>query len=445
MLLLILSAGTDANDVDHVTLYQNGIAAISLVRPFQSAGGQQVLTISLPTTTVFESLTVEGVDVAVMEMRSALASDPALHTGDSLIIHMDDGKTHAGTFVSQDGGQILLATQSGTTLVQMSHVSAVEVAGRKVDPNGPASTTVSILVSSPAGTHSVRVAYLARGSGWNPSYILDPGTGAMTFFATLTGMQNWHNVTLDLVSGNPNMVYNYRDSDYSLSGLSFDVAAGSSPPSYTPGVDSSESLGSLHRYHYKGTVELAQGETVRLPMVTGTVDVQRHYFQAGGSAYANEWQSLPELYKIRNTLGESLPAGQVRLFLDGEWIGSDNLRALAKGEVGNVTVSHSDDVKARTVQQSQTRGQPSFPDPLSNRGNTKVTTTYDLQVRNLSDNPIDLRAMFQTNEGGSVRVMNVQPGPDETIGSARIWNHDVPSGATVHYLVTIETVEDSYR
>ena len=434
------------DDVDHVALYQNGLAAISLVRPFEAVGGLQVLELSLPTTTIFDSVTVTGEGVTVKELRSSLAADPALHPGDKLSVRSDDGATFAGTFLGTHGDQLLLSKEGGTVVIQMQHITAVEVTGRAVDPSGPGSTAVTILVQAEKGPRSVRVAYLAQGVGWSPNYILDPKTGAMTFFATLTGLQDWHNVTLDLVAGNPNMVYTpqpmSQEPTLAYAGLTADAAT---KGGYGGGFGSSQALGAMHRYHYPGTVELALGETVRLPVVSGTVDVMRHYFRADGSGYAQDWAALPETYQIRNTLGETLPAGPVRVYLEGEWIGADNLPALGKGEQGNVTVSFSDDVKARTTQVSQTRSEPSFPYPASPRqGRVVVTTTYDFQVRNLSDKQVDLRATFQTNEGGTTRVLNLSPQPDEDNGSLRVWNDDVAAGATVHYTVTIETIEESY-
>ncbi|MCA1820110.1 MAG: hypothetical protein LC620_08715, partial [Halobacteriales archaeon] len=244
----------DPNEVDHVSLYQNGLAAISLVRPFDSTGGSQVLTLSLPTTTIFDSLTVTGDGVAVRELRSSLSADPALHPGDRLLVRTDDGSTISGTFLAQEDDQLMLAKEDGTAVVRFAHITAVEVSGRTIAPGGPGSTSVSILVSAPAGHHVVRVAYLAQGVGWNPNYILDPDTGAMTFFATLTGLQDWANVTLDLVAGNPNMVYTPQTYaprlEYAGMGGAMDLASTST---YAPPVGGSETLGAMHRYHYEGT------------------------------------------------------------------------------------------------------------------------------------------------------------------------------------------------
>lgn len=456
--LIILSAGVlatyyaiphvsltqSANDVDHVSLYQNGIAAISLARPFQSVGGDQVLTVALPTTTIFESLTASGEGIAVKEMRSSLSSDPALHPGDTLLVHMDDGAIHKGSFVSQDGGQFLLATDGGTTLVQTSHVSAVEVSGRRLDPSGPALTTVSILITAAPGRHNVRVSYLATGAGWNPSFILDPTTGDMTFFATLTGMQDWRNVTLDLISGSPNLVYGVNGGSYSLrASAAYDMSADSAS-GYSPQVGASESVGSLHRYRYNGTVELAKGETVRLPMATGKAEIQRHYYEAlAGDSANNDWQALPEKYQLRNTLGEMLPAGPIRVYLGGEWVGSDTLPALGKGEVGNITVAHSNDVKSRVDQVSQTSTDPVFLDPKSNQGSYMQTTVYDLQVRNLADFRIDLRAVLQTFDQSGHQI--IATSPPAHLEGYRVWNQNVAAGATAHFSFTIERSQTAYR
>jgi len=437
-------------DVDHVTLYQGGLAAISLVRAFDAPGGDTVLDLALPTSTVFDTLTVDGAGVAVRELRSTLAADPTLRAGDQLTVHLDDGSHVAGAYVALQDGQLTLATEQGTTVVQLPHVSAVEVAGRHVDPGAAGVTTVSVLVNAPAGRHSVRVAYLANGAGWAPSHILDPGTGAMTFFATLTGLQDWSNVTLDLVAGQPRMVYGVGSGgDLRYQGLvtadAFSGAGASSATgTYAPNVGPSESMGALHRYHYQGTVSLARGQTVRLPVVTGQVDVLRHYLSASGSTYASDWSGLPEMYQLRNTMGETLPSGPVRAYLGGEWVGSDTLPALGKREQGNITVAQTDDAKARVQVLRQDRGDPVFDDPSSPRhARVTVTTTYELQVGDFGDTAWDVRATFHANEGGTTKVLSTSP-PAQKVNGALVWDATVAGGATSAFDVTVQTVEDTY-
>jgi hypothetical protein len=437
-----LSRGLD--DADHVTLYQNGLAAIRLVRPFEGVGGDQVLTLQLPTTTVFDSLTIRGEGVAVKEMRSSLAADPALRPGDILTVHTRDGKSTEGTFQSQQGGQILLTRDGGTVLVQADQVTRIDVSGRAVDPSGPGSTTVDVLVRASAGPRSVHVSYLAQGAGWTPNYVLDPATGAMTFFATLTGLQDWRNVTLDLMAGSPNVVLTPQPSgDFRYGGIGGAVAPAAE---YDSGFGSSQSLGALHRYSYRGTVDMARGQTIRLAVVDGKAEIPRHYYHASAGPSPYEWTGLPELYQLRNTLGETLPRGAVRVYLDGEFVGSDTLPALGKTEQGNITVARSNDVKARVVLEREERSVPRA-EPQPNgvlRNVVTVTRVYDLQVRNLADETVDTRATFQANEGPRTKVASVQPSPDSTVGGLRVWNAQLPAGATSHYRLTIETVEDTF-
>jgi len=437
------------NDVDHVTLYQGGLAAISLTRGFDAPGGDTVLDLTLPTSTIFDTLALTGDGVAVRELRSTLAADPALHAGDKVAAHLDDGTRLEGTYVSLDNGQLTLATAQGTTVVQMSHLSAVEVTGRHVDPGDAGTTTVSVLVNAAAGHHSLRVSYLANGAGWSASHILDPKTGAMTFFATLTGLQDWSNVTLDLVAGQPRMVYGVGGA--SLSSLRFQglaesdsMGAPAATGTYAPNVGPSESMGALHPYHYQGTVSLARGQTVRLPVVTGTVDVLRHYLAASGSPGSSGWNGLPERYQLRNTLGETLPSGPVRVFLDGEWAGSDNLPSLGKREQGNITVAQTDDAKSRVQVVREDRTDPVFDDPTSPRhAHVTVTTVYRLEVGNFGDQAWDVHATFRAYEGGTTKVLSTSP-PAAKVDGEFAWDTTVQPGATAAFEVTIQTLQDTY-
>ncbi|HEX2065785.1 MAG TPA: hypothetical protein VHI93_03135 [Candidatus Thermoplasmatota archaeon] len=297
------------DDVDHVTLYQNGLAAISLTRLFDSPGGEQVLSFQIPTTALFETLAVAGEGVVVKELRSSLATRPLLEPGDRLVVHLDDKTTLTGTLVGRQEGSLLLATADGTALAQEAHITAVEVTGRNVDPRATNAVAVTVKVSAAAGTHAVRLSYLAQGSGWQPHYQLDARTGAMTFFASLTGLQDWENVTLDLVSGSPNRVYTWaQDRDaYSFKGLAQASLSTDSAGGYAPAFAPSESLGDLRRYRHPGPVSFARGEAVRLPMATGHADILRHHYTITLGDHPSGWQGLAETYRIRNTLAEPLP------------------------------------------------------------------------------------------------------------------------------------------
>ncbi|MCA1810700.1 MAG: DUF4139 domain-containing protein [Halobacteriales archaeon] len=432
----------DRDDVDHITLYQNGLAAISLVRAFASPGGEQVLAFQLPTTAMFETLAVAGEGVSVLELRSSLAARPLLQPGDGLVVHLDDKTTLTGTLVARQDGSLLLATEGGTTLAQESHVTAVEVTGRRVDPRTTGAVDVTVKVSAPSGAHSVRLSYLAEGSGWEPHYHLDAQSGAMTFFASLTGLQDWSNVTLDLVSGNPNRVYTWSPTRVAYAGLSLDSAAGGSGTgTYSPAVEASQPLGDLHRYHYPGTVSFARGEAVRLPVATGHADIVRHYYTTTLGAYPTEWQGLAETYQVRNALTEPLPAGRVDVSLGPEWIGSDNLPDLGRGEQANVTVAHSGEVKARVQVGSDVAGEPTPNDQFGHR--TRLHTTgYDVQVRNLKGAAVDTRVAFQA-DGYRTVVTQLDPAPSEQHGDLKVWDRTVSAGQTLTFRVTLERTEDA--
>lgn len=438
-----LSLSGGRNDVDHVTLYENGLAAISLVRTFASSGGTQTLTFQVPTTAMFQTLTLAGDGIVVEELRSALSSKPVLEPGDRLVVHLDDKTMVEGTLVSRDGGSLLLATGDGTTLAQEAHATAIEVAGRRIDPRSTGSTDVAVRVTAAAGERTVRLSYLAQGAGWEPHYSLDARTGDLTFFASLTGMQDWANVTLDLVSGNPNRVYAAQGSDYSYRGLALDSSssAGAGSPS---GFAPSQSLGDLHRYHYAGSVSFAQGETVRLPVASGRVPLLRHFYTTTLGPYATAWQGLAETYRIRNSLAEPLPAGRIDVTLGPEWIGSDSLPDLGRGEDANVTVAHSGEVKGRVQVASERVGEPGPADQFGHRFRTRATA-YDVQVRNLragQDAGVDLHLGFQA---GGYRTIAAQtdPRPSEESGDWKAWDRSVAGGETAHFRVTLERTEDA--
>ena len=423
------------SEADQVTLYQNGLAFVELHRAFDAGPGQVALVFSVPMTTIFDSLVVQGDGVQVLELRSALAAVPWVQPGDEVTIHVAE-RTYRGTVLATDNGQVALSTPQGTTLVDASKIEAIEMAGKPARESGPGSAEVTALVQAASGARSVRLSYLASGPGWSPSYRMGLADGAFAFEATLTGLYDWQNVSLDLVSGSPNVVASYQPpSPQPVFRVGAAMDAAGAPSGSGGGIGPSTQLGELHRYHLERPITLARGETVRLPVLEGKVEVLRHYFEAQGSTgfggYAGARSDLQVLERaeLKNTLTEPLPPGVVRFYRDDTWIGEDMLPATPRNDTANVTLARSEEVHAKVVLSSF--------EARSDRDRS----TYTLTVENLrtATDPIDLRATlsipsYRTN------VLSVEPAPDEQNGGQVAWNAEVAQGKTATFRVTFETL-----
>lgn len=431
-----LSRSPDA--ADHVTLYENGLAAVALRRSFDSTGATQVIRYALPTTTVFESIRLEGEGVQVKETRSSLSDRPFAQPGDDVVLHIDGGATFTGVLLSLEDGTFLVdqGEGHGTAVVAAGQVKAIEVKGRTVRPEGPGTTNVDFVVDSAAGNHTVKLSYLAQGPGWTPSYQLDVGTGRITFFATVTGVADWSDVGLDIVAGSPRVVAQAR---FQAASLSFDRitlggagGAGNAGDGYSDAFEPSTALGDLHKYHYPARMSFQRGETVRLAVLTGSVEVQRHYYRLEGAGGMERVQAF-ETYQVRNTLSEPLASGVVRMYLGDEWVGADTMQDVGRGESTNVTSASSGEVKGEVVtveHHSTGYGSGSSED-----------WTYRFTVKNHRQGDgasIDVHAEFRLDY---YQTVTLDRHPDAVTDQKAVWDFQLPGGGasqsfTVHYRQT---------
>lgn len=420
-----------ASDVDHVTLYQNGLAFIELTRRFESNGGESLLVLPLPASARVDSVELDGDGVEIHEIRSSVSSNASLREGDEITIHAGESGIYRGVFSGREGGSLVLTTEDGIALVDESNVVAIEIAGRPAAGLAPGTIELVARVVAPAGDHAVHVSYLAQGPGWSPSYALDVTSGNVSFYASLTGLDDWRNVTLDLVSGSPNILLQpsppipYATRAYEA-GIAMDVAKADEVAPSTP-------LGELHRYRYERPLEVSRGETVRLLIEQGDLEVLRdaHVVEAqtGYVGVLNEWQRVDvrERLEFRNTLGEPLPPGRVLAYRDGTWIGEDMMPATPKGERGNVTLATSFDVIARlTLEESRSDG-------------TRDTYAYALTIQNRKDSSIDLRATLSYPTYRTT-LLGATPPPDESTGGSATWNEAIPAGGEATFRIHYETL-----
>ena len=341
-----------AAEADHVTFYQNGIADVRLHRNFTATTDATDLDLPLPPGVVFGSLAVEGPGVSVVSVRSALAQTSGLHAGDTVTVHADAESYH-GVLQAIEGDRLAIRAERGLVYVAASKATAIGVEpSGATDASPPGSLAASVRVHAAPGAHEVTVSYLVQGAGWTPSLRLDAESGNLTFFATLTGLDDWGGVTLDLVAGAPHVVYQpqptfMRDATAATpamsAGLSYDQSFAPSTP-----------LGELHRYHYEGKLDVARGESIRLVVAQGRVDVERRYLEVAavtGYGFPSDEVEVPVVEKLRfrNALSEPLPPGLVRVYQDGAWIGEDALPATPKGAEANVTLGSAQDVVAKIV------------------------------------------------------------------------------------------------
>lgn len=421
----------------HVTLYQNGLAFVEQDIAFTSRGDATPLSFSVPSSTRIGSLAFDGDgNVTVSRLRAPLHGSGMLQPGDRLVVHAQDGGPFEGTLL-RDDGNLLLAGGDGTVTIPRDKIVAIEmVSGAGGNATAPGQVAVQAHLEAPAGTHRVRVSYLAQGAGWTPSYRLDLDTGRLDLFATLTGLQGWRDVTLDLISGTPHLAPGAdgpRPLPMMLEArgvMAADAAAGAS------GFAPSEPLGPLHRFRYGERVDLPAGEQVRLLVAGGAVDLAppRHEVEAFVSpgGYGDPTQTLPvrERIELTNALNETLPSGALLAYRGGAWVGEDRLAAAPPGGRANVTLAFVEDVTARLVRED------------ASLANGSSRETFALHVENRGDSPAQVRASlaYPTER---TRLASATPPPDERLGGQVVWEDSLAAGAAAAYRATLDTQREA--
>lgn len=416
---------TTPNAADRVLLYQNGLAAVSLSRSFEATPDGTRLTFALPPTVVFDSVRLEGEGVTVKEIRSATSQSSGIHPGDEVIIHVDQQK-FAGTVQSIEGGTITLRTATGLTYVEMSKATAVEVTKTNVAATPVGSLSAEALVIAPLGTHNVTLSYLLRGPGWTPSYALDADTGDLVFYATLTAGDDWHGVSLDLMSGSPNVVYTPSPFPQPAEGAIARAKTSDSFGESTP-------IGDLHRYRYEGTIDLSRGEAARLVVAEGKAKIVRSYHEVhantgwGGVSGDEQNVAVLEKLQIQNDLSEPLPAGILRAYRQGEFVGEDMLQSVPKGDATNVTLATSQDIKAKLTLVSH------------GADASKDTYSYSLSLRNFG-RASDVRVVIDVPTFRTT-LRSFEPATGVAKGGFVAWDAQLGEGATQSFAVTYETLK----
>ncbi len=430
-----LSQEKDA--ADKVTLYQNGLAFVELQRTFNASQGQVLLELPVPTTTITDSIRIEsqGDDpVPIQEIRAAPGLSGPMQLGDELIVHVED-RTYEGTFVARQDGAIVLTHDGNTTLVEASKIEAIEVKGQDLSDADPTASRIGILAQAPGGEQTLRVSYLARGPSWTPNYHLDLGSGRTTFFATLTGLHTWTNVSLDLVAGEPNVVAQPSDDRFRYD-VAYESAAGGDGgggASYDVRVGSSVPLGELHRYSLEGEINLTKGQTVRLPVRAGDLEIHRRYHQVttstgfGSTRGDDQTLTVLERYEVENTFDEPLPPGIMRFYRDGTWVGEDVMQGVPAGQTTNLTVARSTEVTAKlTLTAIETDAD-------------KETRSYRLTVENhkASGETVDLQAqlVFPTYR---VNLLDTSPAPTRSSGDTVVWDATLEADETAQFTLRYE-------
>ncbi|MCK4885363.1 hypothetical protein KAS24_04750, partial [Candidatus Bathyarchaeota archaeon] len=316
---------TGESAADKVTIYGNGFTFVSYEESVELSNVTHTVQFYLPSGALTDTLIVSGFNVA--KITTSEEHHPIIERGDIITVFTEDA-VYTGIFLGWDN-MLLLEANNGTIMIPGSRIMRI-ILSEVVETQG-SKILVEVTTDSPPGEYQLKISYLMRGPKWKPTYFVDVQTSILTCWATIENVEDWSDFTLVLVSGGPHVVYSgpifqpYLDS---IESIAFS----------TPSVDfSSTTEDEYHMYTYGAKLTFREGETVRLPLFNGTVDLRQEYFWSNGQ--------VQNRYHINNTLDEPLAAGVIEFYRNETWVGEDNIPYTpVKGETVAV-VNYAYDIK----------------------------------------------------------------------------------------------------
>jgi hypothetical protein len=276
-------------------------------------------------------------------------------------------QTDSGALLSASDG-LTLALDDGGIKVIRNYDSFSLVDGQARLPRHAA---LQWTVTAPkAGDADFQLTYAMGGMAWRAEYLarLAKGDGCQLALEGAALIANRSGVTFDdatvsLVAGEPNVErIQVTGSRVTMDRMEMSAAAPAPPPE--PTVRES---GEYHAYDLPGRVRLAHGSNERVPLFAPrpSIACERAYVvEADGGGWVPPQPVIEPSFRgaigvlpvtttvsIKNSreagLGQPLPAGRVRAFVDGDFLGESMLPHTATGEEIRLQLGKAFDLRAK--------------------------------------------------------------------------------------------------
>ncbi|MFC3814066.1 DUF4139 domain-containing protein [Lysobacter sp. GCM10012299] len=301
-------------------------------------------------------------------------------------------QTDTGTLLSAGDGVTLALDDGRIKLIRnYDSFSLVDTQSRL-----PRHAALQWTVTAPrAGDAQFQLTYPMGGLAWRAEYLatLAKGDGCQLALDGAALIANRSGVTFDdavvsLVAGEPNVDrIQATGSRMMVTRDRMEMAAPAPPPA--PTVRDS---GEYHAYDLPGRVRLAHGSNERVPLFAPrpSIACERAYVvEADGGDWVPPQPVIEPSYRgatgvlpvtttvtIRNSkeagLGQPLPAGRVRAFVDGDFLGESMLPHTATGEEIRLQVGKAFDLRAKREAK----------DFRLDRAGRTITETFELTLTN---------------------------------------------------------------
>jgi hypothetical protein len=324
-----------------LTVYSDNLALVSELRTIRLEPEQATVSLTgLPTGLIPDSVYLESpngaLDVLEQEFFYEQMSEATLlqkFIGQEIEVR-NAGNIYRGTLLSLDRGVII---QERTGEIQI-----IKDATGFTLPSLPPLTsepTLTWLVSTDlVGDTPVRLDYLTTGLSWEASYLglLDEDELALKSQVSVGNSSGltYKDARLRLVAGQPQRVAAPRGLGYAKEAM---VAAAA--PQFTE-----EAAFEYHLYTLERPATIEDGRTKQLSFISAPhVKIERRYIYEG--QYRDGiWTEVEFLNSKLNGLGQPLPAGTIRFYQNGLFVGEDAISHTPVDEQVRLTVGRAFDL-----------------------------------------------------------------------------------------------------
>ncbi|MGQ9700612.1 MAG: DUF4139 domain-containing protein [Candidatus Bipolaricaulaceae bacterium] len=325
MALLLLVGLTTAGQTQLV-LYPSGLALVEETRHVTVFEEGELELSGFPTETQWETVLVEGVEVVQLRPISPKPWSLSQLLGRELTV-----QTQAGTFrgilreIAPEG--LVLDTAEGVVVVR----EYLWLRGPDYEPIPSVQAVLAYRAREP-GEKALRFRYLTGGLSWTITYEAQLQTGALHI---------WGKAILR------------NDTGVEFAGAKLTLIAGEvRPPAKletlrvmaAPPEALSTEVFEYHRYDIPGLWDLPRGE-ILVPLVSRTVPATQFYRLSGDAVEAG----------VRFTPEQILPAGEMRVYAEGIFVGASSIPHLPKGKSAELVVGYAFDLTGKHKQVKRER------------------------------------------------------------------------------------------
>lgn len=404
-----------------LTIYGHDMALITELRTIDLEAGQAVIRLlGLPRTLIPGSIHLEsltgGLTVLEREFLYEPLSVPALlarFIGREIEVR-DDGTIYRGRLLSVERGGVII--QDGTGRVQI----IAEPDGFTLPslPHFDVEPTLVLLVDSErAGKAQLRFHYLARGLRWETSYTAILAGEVMALHSVVSIANNsgrsFENVRLQLVAGEPQRIVERH----------FGMVRVMAVPDTEAFV--AEEVFEYHVYTLERPATIIDGRVKEFAFISApAVRIERHYSFAG-QVRDGVWAGIEFVNSQQDGLGRALPAGIVRLYQDGLFIGEERISHIPVDERVSLSIGRAFDLVGERTKIEHRR-----PADRIHRDTFRIT------LRNRKAEGVVIRV--QESLRGEWTILQTSR-PYEQIDATTIeFEVPVPAGGEVEIVYTVE-------